>query len=409
MRFILHTAVKDLRRRLADPAALLLWIGLPLLVGGFMALLAGGGGPSVKAQLLVVDEDNSMASRFLVGASRQGRLHEFLDVAEVTIGDGRRRIDAGDGSALLVIPKGFQDGILNEQPTVLTLLTNPSQQILPAIVEEGLAVTAEGAFYLQRLFGKPIRAMTEATRGQAPTDDAVAAISRQVNQSVTRLASTLDGPVIRLETRREGEPSAAADAGSLFLPGLLLMSLLFMANGMSFDIWLERDRGTLGRAVSTPHRMAAFLGGKLVATVILTACVSLVALVIAIAAFDVHPIRAAAALVWACYAGAALFCYLVLVQVSARHARTAAVLSQMVVLPLMMIGGSFFPFDLMPGWMAAIGRWTPNGLAVARVRDILFGRPDLSSIAVAAIGLGVPAVLAFALAVRRMRGPFLVN
>ena len=48
-------------------------------------------------------------------------------------------------------------------------------------------------------------------------------------------------------------------------------------------------------------------------------------------------------------------------------------LASLMVFPLMMIGGSFFPFEAMPAWMAAVGRWTPNGQAVARLKDILDG------------------------------------
>ena len=47
----------------------------------------------------------------------------------------------------------------------------------------------------------------------------------------------------------------------------------------------------------------------------------------------------------------------------------------MIVFPLIMIGGSFFPFEVMPAWMARIGRWTPNGLASRNVKQILFGQP----------------------------------
>jgi hypothetical protein len=45
--FVLIAAIKDLRRRFADPAALLIWIGLPVVVGALMSLVSGGGsGPA---------------------------------------------------------------------------------------------------------------------------------------------------------------------------------------------------------------------------------------------------------------------------------------------------------------------------------------------------------------------------
>ena len=41
-----------------------------------------------------------------------------------------------------------------------------------------------------------------------------------------------------------------------------------------------------------------------------------------------------------------------------------------VLFPLLMLGGSFFPSEAMPGWMAQVGRWTPNGWAVERLKAL---------------------------------------
>jgi ABC-type multidrug transport system permease subunit len=49
-------------------------------------------------------------------------------------------------------------------------------------------------------------------------------------------------------------------------------------------------------------------------------------------------------------------------------------LSFSVLFPLFMLGGSLFPSEAMPAWMAAIGRWTPNGWAVEQLKAILIGR-----------------------------------
>jgi hypothetical protein len=38
-----------------------------------------------------------------------------------------------------------------------------------------------------------------------------------------------------------------------------------------------------------------------------------------------------------------------------------------VLFPLLMAGGSFFPFEALPDWIAAIGRRTPNGFVADRL------------------------------------------
>ena len=72
-----------------------------------------------------------------------------------------------------------------------------------------------------------------------------------------------------------------------------------------------------------------------------------------------------------------------------------------------MLGGCFFPFEIMPDTLAKIGRWMPNGWALLRFSDILAGRADATGLAVAFGGiLGFTAIL-FAITARRLRRNFL--
>lgn len=410
MRFAITTALKDLRRRLADPVALLMWMGLPIVIGGLMNLIGGGDGPAPKAHVLIADEDATLLSRLVTRAGGQSPAGQFLEMEEVTAEEGRRQMDAGKATALLIIPKGFQDAVLRERPSTLTLFTNPSQRILPGIIEEGLKMAAEAAFYAQRIFGQPLQEIADLASQSttAPSDDVVAAISRLFNQRLRALEGTLSPPVFTLE-RKTAAPageSVTMSFGTLFLPGLLFMSLLFTAQGVSIDMWVEKTHGTLRRALTTPQRASALLAGKLAAGVSIMALAVSAALILGVTVLHVPILRVPIALAWACFAGAALLCYLVLLQLVSSSARGAQLLSALIVFPLIMIGGSFFPFEAMPKWMASIGQWTPNGLAVMQVKQILFGQIEWRELLTAAVSIGVPAAAAFVLCVRRLTGTF---
>jgi hypothetical protein len=56
----------------------------------------------------------------------------------------------------------------------------------------------------------------------------------------------------------------------------------------------------------------------------------------------------------------------------------------------------------MPEWMARIGKWTPNGWSLLRLREILDGKPNPELMAVTALGLFVLGAVLFALALMRM-------
>jgi ABC-type multidrug transport system permease subunit len=405
MLFVLLAAAKDLRRRLSDPAAMIVWVGIPLALTGLMNLVSGSGGTTPRATVLLVDQDNTVLSVLLSQTAGGGSLVDLLAVA---LAEGERRIGAGEASALVVVPKGFQDSVINETPTEIRLVTNPAEQILPSIVQEALEIGVEAVFYAQRLFGPILRQIVEGAPSGQPADADVAAISVAINQQIARLQGVLVPPAIALEVATE-DPEAARPSlsfGQLFLPGMLFMSFLFIASGMAMDVWEEDRLGTLRRMLTTPQSEYRLLAGKLVGGVVLMVAIAGIALLGAVAMFDVSWVRVPGAIAWSAFAGAALLAMTTLLQMLASSQRVAEMLSTSIIFPLMMIGGSFFPFESMPDWMAAVGQWTPNGLSVVRLKDLLYGAPSASAFIVSAAAIGVPALVAFVLAGRLLRRKF---
>ena len=167
---VLTTAGKDLRRYMRDRLAALMWLGIPLVIGSLMILATGGSeGPTIQAHVLVADEDDTFLSRLLLGAMGQGRAGDIIQAERVDQHAGRQRLDRGEATALLVIPKGFSEALLKEEPTRLLLVVNPAQRILPGIVEELLRMVADGAFYVHRLVGPELRAMATGPTGGRKT------------------------------------------------------------------------------------------------------------------------------------------------------------------------------------------------------------------------------------------------
>jgi ABC-2 type transport system permease protein len=412
MRFAWSTAIKDWRRHRRDPLGLILWIGLPLIVGGLLTMVAGGKeGPQPQAHVLVVDEDGSFLSGLLIGAMSQDAMGGLIQAEEVDRESGRKRIDKGDVSALLIIPEGFGEAVLQEKPSSLQLVTNPAEMILPGIVEEVLSVLVDATFYLHRLIGEDLRELAAGPpEGQNVfSDSRVAALSVKINQIMDRLGGYLFPPVIQFETVADddaGESDGGINIALLFLPSILFMSLLFMAQGMSMDFWHERDRKTLRRVVVSPQTVRVFLTGKLLAGVGIVASVSFVAITIGYAYFGLRFETLPLALVWTTLSGAFLILLMIAIQVITPSQRAGGVLSMAITLPLMMIGGSFFPFEAMPSGMAFIGRLTPNGWALEQLKRVLLDTVELQSIALSFVGLLVVGLFLFLLIARRLQGAF---
>jgi ABC-2 type transport system permease protein len=290
------------------------------------------------------------------------------------------------------------------------LITNPAERILPQIVEETLEIAVDGAFYGQRLFGPELRQLAAGPPQGRPTfsNDDVARVSVAINQVMERLSQSLFPPAIRFETTMDrAQVQQPISPVRLFLPGILIMALMFLAGSLSEDVWRERDQGTLRRAACTPTSLAVLLCGKLLAGGIVILGAVLVVLLAGMLYLKLPLWNLPLALVWSAGSGVVLFLLLVAIQLHASSQRAGSVLTSSLVIPLLFLGGCMFPFEAMPDWMVAIGRWTPNGWALQNLKDILFDRTDAAGLGVAVAGLLAAALTLFLLCERRMRRVFI--
>ncbi len=409
MGFTVRTAIKDLRRRRRDPMGLLLWFAIPIFVGVMLKLAFGGPGAAPpRAHVLVVDEDDSLASQFLIGALSQGGDSSPFRGEKVSAEDGRRRIEAGEATALLVIPKGFGRAVLQEQPATLRLVTNPAQQILPALVKGGVELLPDVVFYAHRLFGTQLRSLSAMIDGTAPPQEAdVGRLATELYRASRSLGATRAALPFGVEV--VGDTPAKAQGpgfGEVFLPSLLFMSLFFVASGLSGDVWVERELGTLRRALQAPMSARAYFGGKVLAGAVLFALVTIVALALARWGFGLAISRLPAAALWATATGVVFLLIFTVLELHASSQRTAGFLVNLVLLPLLMLGGCFFPFEVMPDWMASVGRWTPNGWALVQLKATLAGQLTAGAFGLRLLGLGLLGCVLFFWALRRFAGRF---
>jgi len=305
-------------------------------------------------------------------------------------------MDKGQATGLIVIPKGFSQAVLREQPATLELVTNPSETILPGMVEEGLSILVDGTFYIHRLFGEDLKTMAGGPPEGTKTfpDASIAAFSTRINQAMKRSSGYLSPLVIKLDASVDEKKGEELSYPFLLLPSILFMSLLFMAWGLSDDLWEERNLRTLRRVVSSPQHVVLFFVGKVLSVTAVIFLVCLAALCAGYGFLRLNLSTMPLALLWTTLSGAMLATGMTAVQLFATSQRGGRILTMALTFPLMMVGGSFFPFEAMHGWMAAIGTRTPNGWALQTLKSIILHRTDAGSLVLSfAILLGSIAVL----------------
>ena len=407
MRLILLCARKDLRRLQRDPIGLVTWIGIPLLIGLVMVALFGRAEPKPQGLLLIADQDDTFVSSFLARAYTQGKLGEMITVSNVKLAEGRQRIGAGDGSALLIIPKGFTDALLRNDPIKLELVTNPSQAILPEMLREVTEILIDGAWYLHEFVGDDLRRFADMQGG--PPDALIGEFSIKIRRLIDSFRRYVDPPAIEVASEVvEQNPGSQTTVAQIMFPSMIYMSVLFLAFGYSGDVWKEKMQGTLRRFAMSPGSARHFLAGKLVAVGVVYAVLAVVALLTASLLLGM-PIRNAALVVlWIAASGGGLYLMMVLLSTLASTPRAASVLTNFAVMLLGLMGGTFFPFEMMPGFLSRIGKLTPNGWALLRLKELLGGQTGAASIATAFAATAVVGTLLFVLASRRLRRGFFV-
>ena len=222
-------------------------------------------------------------------------------------------------------------------------------------------------FYLQRLFGEEIRTIVDSDFDDGPTNAFISGISIDINEKVTGIMDRLDPPAIDLVIVEPPPSEPPPDYALLFFPGIVLMAVLFASNSLAADYWVERDKRTLRRLVSAPSALTGFVSGKALAALCIMATLTGLVLILGFAYHGIAWGKFPSSLAWVSLGAVGLFAWFAAIQTLFSTSRAANLVTTILIFPLMMAGGSFFPLAALPEWIADIGRLAPNGFIVDRL------------------------------------------
>ena len=373
MRFILVTVGKEIKRRFNDPGGLLSAIMIPFVVGFLMASVMGGGSGSIKAQLLVTDLDDSFVSQAILSALGQDQIAEMIELEKVSAEEGELRINDGDGSGYLVIPAGFGKAWLDREDVALQLTVNPSQYISPRLIREMLESLLDLGDYLHKVFGEELKIISNSIESDGLVGITTSEFSANMTDKVTAIGDLVFPPVVEVEDATPQPEGVAVNMALLMFPGILVMAAFFAANGQSSNFWTEKEKGTLGRWVASPNAFYAFWAAQWVTAMCLTVIVAAPIMLAGFFYLDISFEKYFTSLLWLALSGPILFAVLTLIQVLAPSRKAGGVISTLVMFPLLMAGGSFFPTETMPEFIVTISKYTPNGHVVEPLKNYLTG------------------------------------
>jgi ABC-2 type transport system permease protein len=383
---IVRTALIALRR---DRAALALSFILPISFFSIFAVVFGGSRDSTpKIRVIVVDEDQSQASRDLVrGLEREGSLvvstkpqskSKGAELPDYTAATAEAAVKAGDVPVALIIPRGFGENpiafgpgasgagiqMLNDSsdmiaPQMVTgLLQKAAMTAMPAdLAEQGMKYTGEYIGGLTPDQQKHMAANLEALRKLEATRDASAESAAD-----SRLNG---GGIIQVNARAVVGENKRNPMVSFYAAAIGVMFLLFTASGSAGSLLDEADSGTLERVLSSRVTMTKLLAGKLVFNTLLAFSQLTVMFLWAWAVFkvDFFSHLPGFAVMGLCTAFAVAAFGMMLASACHTRAQLGA-LSTLLILTMSAIGGSMFPRYLMPESIQKAGLFTINAWAI---------------------------------------------
>lgn len=374
MRFVFITVKKELKRRFNDPGGLISAIMIPFAIGFLLAsVMGGGGGTAIKANLLVTDLDDSFISQGILSALGQDQVADMILLEKVSLDEGDRRINEGDGSGHLVIPEGFGKAWLDREETALQLTVNPSQNISPRLIREMLESLLDLGDYLHKVFGGELKIISQSLESDGLVGISTADFSAQITEKVSGIVGLVFPPLMEVEDVTPKPKGSSVSMALLMFPGILIMAAFFAANGQSSNFWTEKEKGTLGRWVASPNAFSVYWVAQWFTAMALTAIVAAPILLMGFIYLDISYEKYLASLAWLALTGPVLFALLSLIQVLAPSKKSGGMISTLLMFPLLMVGGSFFPTETMPKFIASIAQYTPNGRVIEPLKGYLIG------------------------------------
>ncbi len=392
MRLLLTLVGNDLRRKLSSPAGILVSLAIPLAMAGTMALAFGsrGGEPSVpKLEIVIVDLDDSPLSSLLAGAGQNADAAKYITTLRAeTPESGLELMRAKGHHAMLVIPTGFMDAVLEGRTVELPLVKNPAKRVMPVVAQQGMEIVAlfgsigarllpdGGAARLQKLF-----------EGEGWEDSiGIAALVADTYVRVRRAGGLLFPPIIEVDQVKE-RPAAEKDEADGFnfiawmYPGMIVMALLFVALNQMKDLLAEQEAGTLRRLLAGPVTVMPFLVSKVLSVGIAVGASLAILIVMGSLFFGVGwgallPLAAVSLSLTLAATGFAALVYSV-----ARTQGQGDTFGTIVVILMSLLGGAFLPPQIMPEFVRGASKLTLNywGNESFRVLTSGGGWPELAA------------------------------
>ncbi|SDW27319.1 ABC-2 type transport system permease protein [Marininema mesophilum] len=345
--------IKELKILVREKGSFFFLLIMPML---FIVLFGSVfGNESSTVTVNYMDQDGSKASKAFIRQVDKVDGFKVDKTKSTSLEQQVKEIKKGKLSSLLVIPKGFGEKVQSGKSPVNVKFYRDSSS------EDSVS---------------PIRAVL-ANISNGYHDRKLSAELMAVEKDATKVKKMMASP---LQIRDIEENGKVGSPMAQFVPGYTVMFVFYIMITMVRRFFRERESGMIARLRSTPMKPLNYLIGMWVPALIMVLIQCTVLLTFGHVVYDLNlgDSLAIAAIVFClaiCGTGLGLALSLFV-----RGENQGLAFTQLIALGGAVIGGLWFPFDLLPSFAQVIGRFTPQYWAQKGFQDVMIRGAHLGDV-----------------------------
>lgn len=366
MKNIFLLARKDFIRKWRNPIIIIGFLLIPIIFSSILGMIFGGSEEEAlpRIHVLAVDKDQSFFSEFLLTSFKQGELSKMFDLKKVEEEEGRKLMDRGKASALLIIPQKFGDDIWNGKPVELSLLKNPSEQFLPQIVEEVCDISSLLFSAIFSVFSEELGILRGFIDTEKFPDTEISTLIIQAKHRIEGISKYVFPPVITIKQKtkeeKKEEKETSISVYGYILPAMAVMFLLFICNIIFEDMLREKEKGTLLRMSISPMKISDFIWSKILTAAIIGIICTLTLVILGRIIFSIRWGNPFSVFLIVFSLNILIAGFISFLYSFVRTERQAGAVIAPVVLVMSLLGGSMVPAENFPPFIQNFSKLTVN-------------------------------------------------
>lgn len=366
----------------------------PILLMSLFGVVFSGG--TRDARIAVVNRDGGkMSAAVLTGFKKV----KGLEVSTLKFAPAIRRLKAGDTDAVVVIAGGFSKDVAGNLRSL---------SASPARPEQGASLSSDPSAK-GLLSGRPIHAQRQPAKVALYYDPSGTFTSAAARGTVIGVLGGVEKSIAAapplIEVREHSVRSSSLRYIDFLVPGIIAMTLMNSAMfGLGGTIVNYRERGILRRLTVTPQPLSIFIAAQITNQLIFSVIRAALLVLVGTALFGAAVLGSYALLGLVIVVGSLCFTTLAFSVASfSRTRETADTLGNIISMPMMFLGGVFFPVDNAPAWIRPLIKVLPLKYLADAMRSIMVKGLGYEAIRTDLLILAVVTAVFFVVSVRFWR------